>query len=267
VARCPVCEGKAIPSGRELGGFKLYACLSCELRFAPEAFDVAVNYTDVYETPEYIESQVEAVANCADPRTFADMASYRPFFQCARQPVGATLIDLGCGVGRFCQAASAYGWNVGGIDISERAISIGRRYAKFSMRNMSIEELLARDERYDVATAFEVLEHLSNPGKFLVQMRTLLKPDGQIFCTVPNWNCSEVQNAIQRDWLPPIHLLFFTKSSLAEAARRADLRNIVVGEIWCDSFPAKWSRRARWIVRRILRGPRSPLGLWLHASG
>jgi 2-polyprenyl-3-methyl-5-hydroxy-6-metoxy-1,4-benzoquinol methylase len=194
------------------------------------------------------------------------MPTYRPFFQTARRSDGATLIDLGCGVGRFCHAASENGWKVSGIDISKRAISVGTRYANFPMRNMNIEDLIATDERYDVATAFEVLEHLSDPDKFLVQMRTLLNPGGQIFCTVPNWNSPEVQNATQHDWLPPIHLLFFSRSSLAEVARRAGFRNIVIGEIWCDDFPAEWSRRPRWIARRIKHGPRSPLGLWLHAT-
>jgi len=266
VRECPICEGRASPTGRKLGGFELYACPSCELRFAPDAFNVTVNYTDVYESPEYIESQVESLANCADLSEFANMATYRPFFECVRRPDRATLIDLGCGVGRFCHAASGHGWTVSGIDISERAISIGSRYAKFPMRNMRIEELIANDERYDAATAFEVLEHLSKPGKFLNQMRTLLKPGGQIFCTVPNWNSAEVQNAIQLDWLPPIHLLFFTKTSVAEVARRSGFGNVIVGEIWCDGFPVEWGRRAKWIARRIVHGPRAPLGLWLYAS-
>lgn len=266
MAVCPVCEGKAIPSRRKLGEFELYACSDCELRFAPGAFDVPVNYTAVYESTEYIESQVESITNCVDLREFAAMPTYRTFFETARRSPGATLIDLGCGVGRFCHAASVNGWNVSGIDISEHAISIGNRYATFPMRNMSIEELITTGERYDVATAFEVLEHLSNPDNFIIQMRTLLKPDGQIFCTVPNWNSPQVQNATQLDWIPPIHLLFFTKSSLAKVAKRAGFQNIVVGEIWCDAFPAEWSRRPRWIARRILHGPRSPLGLWLHAS-
>jgi 2-polyprenyl-3-methyl-5-hydroxy-6-metoxy-1,4-benzoquinol methylase len=266
VAPCPICGAKATASGRKLGGFELYACPDCELRFAPDAFDVEVNYTDVYDSPEYIESQVQSIANCEDSNMFASMPTYLPFFQTARHPDGATLIDLGCGVGRFCHAASGKGWNVSGIDISERAISIGKRHAKFPMRNMNIEELIATDERYDVATAFEVLEHLSDPGKFLVQMRALLKPGGQVFCTVPNWGNNEVQNATQLDWIPPIHLLFFSKSSLAEVARRAGFQIIVVGEIWCDAFPAQWGRRPRWIARRIVHGPRSPLGLWIHAS-
>jgi spore maturation protein CgeB len=266
VVDCPVCERATSSSGHKLGEFELYACSNCQLRFAPVAFDVPVNYTDVYESPEYIESQVKSISDCADPRVFAGMPTYRPFFEVARHSDGETLIDLGCGVGRFCHAALANGWNVSGIDISEHAISIGNRYAQFPMRSMSIEQLVATGEQYDVATAFEVLEHLSDPGNFLHHMRALLRPGGQIFCTVPNWNCPEVQNASQLDWIPPIHLLFFTKSSLAEVARRTGFQNVVVGEIWCDSFPAEWSRRPRWIARRILHGPRSPLGLWLHAS-
>jgi hypothetical protein len=63
MARCPICEKEATPSGHRLGGFELYVCPPCDLRFAPDAFLVTVNYTDVYETPEYVESQVESIAN------------------------------------------------------------------------------------------------------------------------------------------------------------------------------------------------------------
>jgi 2-polyprenyl-3-methyl-5-hydroxy-6-metoxy-1,4-benzoquinol methylase len=264
---CPICHLQTSRAGWELGGYELYLCLKCDLRFAPDAFDSKPDYTAIYDSPEYVANQVESIAGCTDPSMFAGMVTYQPFFARTHPASDATLIDVGCGVGRFCHAASLRGWRVIGIDISQKAIKIGRRYARFPMENAGIDDAVSGTGRYDMATAFEVLEHLSDPRSFLARMRMLLKPGGQIFCTVPNWNCIEVQKATQADWIPPIHLQFFSKESLTRLARQAGLLNIAVGEIWTDPLPRSLVGGAKWIRRRILGRPNSPLGLWLHAFG
>jgi 2-polyprenyl-3-methyl-5-hydroxy-6-metoxy-1,4-benzoquinol methylase len=264
---CPICQLQTFPAGRKLGGYQLYLCRRCDLRFAPEAFDSRLDYTEVYDSPEYVANQVESITSCSDASAFGGMATYRPFFARTSPRRYATLIDLGCGVGRFCHAASLRGWKVIGIDISQKAIEIGRQYARFPMENAGIDDAVSRGERYDMATAFEVLEHLSDPQSFLARMRMLLKTGGQIFCTVPNWNCAEVQEATQADWIPPIHLQFFSKESLTRLAEKAGLCDIAVGKIWTDPLPRSLIGGAKWMRRRILRRQNSPLGLWLHALG
>jgi 2-polyprenyl-3-methyl-5-hydroxy-6-metoxy-1,4-benzoquinol methylase len=264
---CPICNFGTALAGCELGGYKLYLCSKCDLRFAPDAFATKLDYTEVYDSPEYIASQIDSIAGCPDPGLFAGMATYQPFFTRMHPESGSTLIDVGCGVGRFCHAASSRGWKVVGIDVSEKAVEVGRRYADFPVQNASIDDVIAKGEKYDVATAFEVLEHLRDPEEFLMKMRMLLKPGGQIFCTVPNWNCVEVQTASQADWVPPIHLHFFSQESLTQLAEQAGLLNVAVDEIWTDPFPQSLVARTKWMRRRILRKPNSPLGLWLHAYG
>lgn len=45
------------------------------------------------------------------------------------------------------------------------------------------------NQTYDIVMAGELLEHLSNPGKFLTCARRHLKPDGRLVLTTPNANC------------------------------------------------------------------------------
>jgi SAM-dependent methyltransferase len=264
---CPTCASLAKPTSFQLGGYELYACPACELKFAPAAFGMTVDYSGIYETSEYVENQVDQLSNASDMRAFAELPTYRPFFTRVRPHGDATLIDIGCGVGRFCHAAASYGWKVEGVDTSEKAIAIGSRHANFPLRALTLEEVIAGGEKYDVATAFEVLEHLSDPRAFLNRMQMVLKAGGEAFCTVPNWNCKDVQRATRPDWLPPVHLIYFVKKSLAEIARQAGFTNVAVGEIWTDALPSEFGARVRWMARRALGRPNIPLGLWLHAWG
>jgi ribosomal protein L37AE/L43A len=62
-SQCPVCRTESIRTTQSLGGFDLFDCPSCALRFAPEAFDVTVDYSAIYDTPEYIEEQVRSLSS------------------------------------------------------------------------------------------------------------------------------------------------------------------------------------------------------------
>jgi SAM-dependent methyltransferase len=262
-SRCPVCESTAVTKGVALGGYQLYQCSHCTLQFAPEAFAVSVDYDRVYESPEYDSEQVRALKSL-DPEAIAEHPTYRSFFGQVDHFPHARLLDVGCGVGRFGHGAAARGWDVTGIDVSARAIEAGRPFARFPLRVATIEELGAGRERFDVVTAFEVLEHLSSPVKFLTKLQRVVSPGGQVFCTVPNWDSAFVRNSSRPDWLPPIHLLFFNSESLRTAGERSGLVGVSTGVIQSDPLPAGATRRARWLARRLLGRPQEPLGLWLH---
>jgi SAM-dependent methyltransferase len=261
---CPLCSTSAITTdGTTLGGYQLFVCTRCTLRFAPEAFQVPVDYDGVYRGPEYQRDQVRALESL-NGQEQAALSTYAAFFRNVHRSPGARLLDVGCGVGRFGHGAYARGWDVTGIDVSAEAIAAGQPFAPFPLRVNTIEELVEQGERFDVVTAFEVLEHLTGPVEFLSTVQRLLVPGGQVFCTVPNWDSHIVRNSARPDWLPPIHLLFFTSASLKVAAERSGLSRVTIGVIHDDPIPTRLRSQARWMVRRLLGRPREPLGLWVH---
>lgn len=261
---CPVCRSETHHDPTRLGGYQLFACPRCTLRFAPDAFDVRVDYDTVYHSAEYESDQVRALQT-VDAEELAQHPTYRAFFRQVPRVTGARLLDVGCGVGRFGHAAHGRGWNVTGVDVSEVAIQIGRQFAPFALRACTVEQLIEQGERFDVVTAFEVLEHLTSPRDVLGTYQKLLRPGGQVFCTVPNWSSTSVQTSTRPDWLPPIHLLFFTRPALQLAGEMSGLTRVRTGVIRADPLPAGALPRARWFARRLLRRSREPLGLWLHA--
>ena len=262
---CPVCRSTAVASGPHLGRSCLDACSECSFRFARQAFETTVDYGELYDTPAYADDQVHSLLETRDKSIFAHNPTYRPFFRNVPQVPGQRLLDVGCGVGRFCHAAHAQGWRVVGIDISPRAIEIGRRFAHFPLQQKSVAELVSERECFDVVTCFEVLEHLAAPREFLTTIVEVLTPGGHVFCTVPNWDCREVQTSTRPDWIPPVHLGFFTEKALRCLAAEAGFRDFRTGRIGSDPFPAAGLAAAKWCIRRLLGRPRYPLGLWLHA--
>lgn len=263
VNTCPICQTPASITTRCLGSFELFACPVCALHFAPAAFDVPVDYTAIYSTSEYVEAQVQFLNN-KDPHRAKTYPTYRPFFSRLRTSRGRSLLDVGCGVGRFSQAASVSGWKVTGIDISEEAIALGREQADFPMLNCTLEDVIASGKRFQVITAFEVIEHLSDPVHFLSTVSAALTPNGEFFGTVPNWDSPEVQNATRPDWIPPVHLCYHTDRSLRALAEKAGFRSVTVGYIKSEPAPKHPLRFAKWSVRRIMGRTNPPLGLWLH---
>jgi 2-polyprenyl-3-methyl-5-hydroxy-6-metoxy-1,4-benzoquinol methylase len=161
------------PEGVVLGGYELFACPRCRLRFAPRAFNASVDYDSIYHSAEYQREQVDAL-ECLDGAKLAEHPTYRSFFRRVRRFPGARLLDVGCGVGRFGHGAFARGWDVTGIDVSELAITTGRKFAGFPLRVATIEKLIEQGEKFDVVTAFEVLEHLTSPLEFISNARRLL---------------------------------------------------------------------------------------------
>lgn len=85
-----------------------------------------------------------------------------------------------------------------------------------------VEEYVARSSRtFDAVTCFEVLEHVPDPVAMLTCMRKLVEPDGHLILSVPNVDDPYMLEQPFPQSMPPIHINFFNKKSLAAALDRA----------------------------------------------
>jgi len=107
----------------------------------------------------------------------------------SRLPEGAEVLDVGCGNGVISRSLGAQGFNVRGIDVSDKAIARAKSLntlpnVRFEV--VSAEQLVAEGSRYYAVICSEVLEHLREPGKLLGVLSQSLHPDGILVVTVPN---------------------------------------------------------------------------------
>lgn len=118
-------------------------------------------------------------------RTLHDINGVRlDFIQQHVQLTNLEVLDVGCGGGILCEAMTNAGAKVTGIDAEIEAIRVAQEHAK--MNHLSIDYFCTsveayKDQRFDVVTCMEMLEHVQNPELVLKHCRRLLKPKGYLF--------------------------------------------------------------------------------------
>jgi 2-polyprenyl-3-methyl-5-hydroxy-6-metoxy-1,4-benzoquinol methylase len=104
---------------------------------------------------------------------------------------GMRIVDVGCGDGALAGLAQRrLSVEVAGIDPSEAAIELARgQFAKFGLRGEfqsgSAYSISAPDGAFDGAVCADVIEHVREPERLLVEIRRVLRPGGVLVLTTP----------------------------------------------------------------------------------
>ncbi|MEU3649174.1 class I SAM-dependent methyltransferase [Lentzea sp. NPDC034063] len=78
---------------------------------------------------------------------------------------GTTVLDLACGSGEFCAAATEAGAKATGIDISEAMIALARQASTAEFHELPLGRLPWQDGTFDVVTAFNALFFAADPDE------------------------------------------------------------------------------------------------------
>ena len=114
-----------------------------------------------------------------------DAKALRPF-------EGLRLLDIGCGGGLLSEPMTRLGFQVTGVDASERNIGTASAHAAeqglaIDYRATTAEDLLASGEApFDVILNMEVIEHVADPGAYLRNCSRLLAPGGLMIVATLN---------------------------------------------------------------------------------
>ena len=111
----------------------------------------------------------------------------------ARRPFeGLRLLDIGCGGGLLSEPMTRLGFQVTGVDASERNIGTASAHAaeqglSIDYRASTAEALIeAGEAAFDVILNMEVIEHVADPGDYLRSCAQLLKPGGLMIVATLN---------------------------------------------------------------------------------
>ncbi len=141
----------------------------------------ASNYLYFYEgvrgiSPQYVRRHRLEELAAIRLRRYADYLSPQ-----------TRLLDVGCGSGLFLAAVRRHFHEtaVGGIDPDPSAATFCRQQLGLAVQQ-GFFEAYGASERWDVISAFHVLEHLQDLPAFFESVRRNLRPGGLVFAECPN---------------------------------------------------------------------------------
>jgi 2-polyprenyl-6-hydroxyphenyl methylase/3-demethylubiquinone-9 3-methyltransferase len=106
---------------------------------------------------------------------------------------GLKALDVGCGGGFSCEFMAELGAVVSGIDQSAKCIESAQEHAdssglKIDYRCGFSEKLLYEDNTFDIVICVDVLEHIADLDKTIIEIHRVLKPQGLFFFDTINRN-------------------------------------------------------------------------------
>jgi len=129
-------------------------------------------------------------------------------------PDKGTLLEIGSNVGTFLVAAKKHGWDVSGVEPNKRACKYVRGIDKeITVYNRYFDNKFLADhqKKYDMIFSSDVIEHMTDPVKFLSISRALLKAGGIVVIITPDFDCL-LTKIFQIK--PTEHLTYMKKSNI-----------------------------------------------------
>jgi len=141
------------------------------------------------------------------------------------QMTNKTILDFGCGIGGFLGYAKQSASTVAGVEL-EKALQSSFRKRQLNVFS-NLEAIFETGNKYNLITAFHVVEHLSDPITILKKLSELLTEGGELIVEVPSsddalltfYNCKAFQNFTY--WSQ--HLFLFNAATLTDLVKQAGL--------------------------------------------
>ena len=229
---CPLC-GKVLPRlYRMINGIRIVACRGCSLRYR----DAIPSDLDALYQEAYFHSQDIDWTRWAGSgdyvkdgdrllRTFdehiADMERLK-------RP--GKLLDVGCALGYLLEAARRRGWQVEGIDISQFAAEYARREWGITVHVGTTDSVSLPDGGFDVVSAFDYIEHVSDPRNSLHCFRRWLRDDDILVLTTPNaasWRAC-LRSGTFPGFRDRTHLTYFTPRTISRLLHETGFQTVAI---------------------------------------
>jgi len=96
------------------------------------------------------------------------------------------ILDFGCGTGGNTEFFSTWeNVEVDGVDVNARAVALCHERGLSQVRQIPFEGWSPEPETYDLAVAFDVMEHIEFPERPLQAIWRGVKPGGAVLITIP----------------------------------------------------------------------------------
>lgn len=168
------------------GTFPVVICRECHLVYVnprPGAEALAAyyptDYTPYHRKPGCI-GRAKAVLRRREARRIGKLL-----------PAGARVLEVGCAAGDLLAPLRERGLQVTGVEMSPYAAGIAREQHGLDVHTGTIFDCPCAEGSFDAVVMRHVLEHFPSPRKALEKAAALLKDEGLLFITTPNYDSAD----------------------------------------------------------------------------
>jgi len=215
---CRLCNGatavglRVLISPHNNQEYTLYQCKNCGSRFFdPSQHEVLLN--QLYENISLRNPDKSTIEFKKDK--YWENQTKKLIKKLGRQP--QRVLDVGCRTGDFLLHYNP--------EVIKDAVELSSEYAETARRrgivvyNDFLENVNFAGKKYDIVTAYAVLEHLSKPFMFLDKIDEIINSQGILAVLIPSFETLKVYliDKMKKRWhmySPPEHLNFFSQTLL-----------------------------------------------------
>lgn len=189
----------------------------------------------------YFEGYYKGIADFSQKRDrelanwFRGMFEYINRHYPLKKGEGKKLIEFGCATGAASSVLRDFGWNVTATDVSKYAVKKAQKNfkgIKFLVQDM---EKPFKKDKFDLAVAFDVIEHLPHPEVGIRNVFNLLKEGGTAVFSTPN-DYPHVSN-------DPTHINVKQPYEWEKILKKVGFKNIFMKQITLLPYFYRWHWR------------------------
>lgn len=194
-------------------------------------------------------------------RQYRDSRRFQVILDSFPRKANLSVLDVGCGDGAFLKLCGDRGFEVTGLEVSEKRVARAQKFLRSKSIRADvlagdINKLPFEDRAFDVVVASEVVEHVVDPERAVSELARVTKEGGKVIITVPYKEKPTFDQCIHCGKLTPKagHLHSFDIPKSKKLMASAGLRNI-------DYRLCVPQRTPFWKV-----GRRLPYFIWRHSD-
>ena len=239
--KCLVCSNSNNLKSFKWNNYEIYNCQYCKLYFCPELVEIEGNSSPVDDKGiKMMEDSFYKTEKIAFQYAKNRIIEYEKMLERKCQ----NILDIGCGPGVFYKPYKDLSINWTGVEVSPFWIEFGKKN-KIPILEKSLKEI---EEKFDIITAHQVLEHVENPMKFMNQILKILKPGGILHLEIPNHyslssSIRKISPILSYDYgfiQPPMHMRAYSSFTVKQLFEKNQL--IIKDIFTCSNNDLIWGQ-------------------------
>ena len=162
------------------------------------------------------------------------------------------LLDIGCSLGYFVEGACARGWRASGLEISPYAAEEARKMG-LDVRTGVLETAGYSDGSLECVTMWDVLEHVPDPTRHMLEVRRILSEGGLVVIGAPDLGhrMFRLKREGWRHLKPCEHIFYFHRGSIERLLHKIEFEMVRPPVIGGRRFPGSLGAKLGCAFSRI----------------